>query len=81
MQTIGMFEAKTHLTKIVRNVQKGEKYILKNRDQEVAVIMSVEDYNKNFGSLPYEKLRNILKDNNFQSIDDIIDMRDEGRIR
>lgn len=81
MQTIGMFEAKTHLTKIVRNVQKGEKYILKNRDQEVAVIMSVEDYNKNFGSLPYEKLRNILKDNKFQSIDDIIDMRDEGRIR
>lgn len=81
MQTIGMFEAKTHLPEVIRNVQKGEKYILTNRNQEVAVIMSIEDYNKAFGAFQYEKLRAIFKSNPFQSIEEIISMRDEGRAR
>jgi prevent-host-death family protein len=79
MQTIGMFEAKTHLPEVIRNVQKGQKYILKNRNQEVAIIMSIQDYNKNFKSFPYEKLRAIFKSNPFKSINEIISMRDEGR--
>ncbi len=32
MQTIGMFEAKTHLPEVIRNVQKGETYMLTNRN-------------------------------------------------
>ena len=76
-----MFEAKTHLPEVVRNVQKGQKYVLTNRNQEVAVIMSIEDYNRDFKSLPYEKLRTIFKSNPFGSIDEIINMRDEGRKR
>lgn len=79
MQTIGMFEAKTHLPEVIRNVQKGQKYILTNRNQEVAVIMSIEDYNKTFNFFPYEKLRTIFKSNPFKNIDEIISMRDEGR--
>lgn len=79
MQTIGMFKAKTHLPELIRNVQKGEKYILTNRNQEVAVIMSIEDYNKAFSSSQYEKLRTIFNSNPFQSINEIISMRDEGR--
>ncbi len=81
MQTIGMFEAKTHLPEVIRNVQKGQKYILTNRNQEVAIIMSIQDYNKSFKSFPYEKLKNIFKSNPFKSVDEIIGMRDEGRIR
>lgn len=81
MQTIGMFKAKTHLPEVIRNVQKGEKYILTNRNQEVAVIMSIEDYNKTVRSFQYEKLRAIFKSSPFHSIEDIITMRDEGRTR
>ncbi len=81
MQTIGMFEAKTHLPEVIRNVQRGQKYILTNRNQEVAVIMSIQDYNKAFNSFPYERLRTIFKSNPFESVDEIISMRDEDRIR
>ena len=76
-----MFEARTHLPEVIRNVQKGEKYILTNRNQEVAIIMSIGDYNKTFNSLPYEKLRTIFKSNPFESVDEIISMRDESRTR
>ncbi len=79
MQTIGMFEAKTHLPEVIRNVQKGERYILTNRNHEVAVIMSIEDYNKNIGSFSYDKLRKIFKENPFISREEILGMRDEGR--
>lgn len=81
MQTIGMFEAKTHLPEVIRNVQKGEKYILTNRNQEVAVIISIEEYHKSFGALPYEKLRGIFKSNPFGSVEEILNMRDEDRNR
>jgi prevent-host-death family protein len=79
MQTIGMFEAKTHLPEVIRNVRKGEKYILTNRNQEVAVIMSIEDYNKSKVPFSYDKLKCIFKSNPCGSIEDIIEMRDEDR--
>lgn len=79
MQTIGMFEAKTHLPEVMRNVQKGQKYIVTNRHQEVAVIMSIEEYNRGFQSFAYEKLKTLFKTNPFGSVEDIMRMRDEGR--
>jgi prevent-host-death family protein len=79
MQTIGMFEAKTHLPEVMRNVQRGQKYIVTNRNQEVAVIMSIQDYNKGFRSFSYEKLKTLFQINPFGSIDDIVRMRNEGR--
>jgi prevent-host-death family protein len=79
MQTIGMFKAKTHLPEVIRNVQKGQQYIVTNRNQEVAVIMSIQDYKKSFNKFPYEKLKDIFKSNPFMSVDEIISFRDEGR--
>ncbi len=79
MQIIGMFEAKTHLPEVIRNVQKGERYILTNRNHEVAVIMSIEDYNKSIGSFSYQKLKSIFKSKPFESIEEFISMRDEDR--
>lgn len=81
MQSIGMFEAKTHLTKLIKDVQKGQTYVLTNRSQEVAVIMSIQDYNRTFKSLPFDRLREIFKSKPFESADEIISMRDEGRAR
>jgi len=74
-----MFEAKTHLPEIIRNVQKGEKYILTNRKQEVAVIMSIEDYNKSIGSFSYQKLKSILGSKPFESMEEFMSIRDEDR--
>jgi len=79
MQTIGMFEAKTHLPEVIRNVQKGETYMLKNRNQEVAIIMPVSEYYRSSKEFSYEKIRSIFKTNTLGSSDEIISMRDEGR--
>lgn len=79
MKTIGMFEAKTHLPEVIRNVQSGEKYILTHRKHEVAIIMSIKDYNKSVGHFSYQKLKSIIKSKPFQSVDEFLFMRDEDR--
>ena len=79
MESIGMFKAKTHLPEIIRNVQKGQLYVLTNRNQEVAVIMSIEEYKKNFKPFDYSRLKSIFSKPPFHSVEEIIAMRDEGR--
>ena len=79
MQTIGMFEAKTHLPEVIRNVQKGETYMLTNRNQEVAIIMSVSEYYRSSKESSYTKIKAIFKTNQLGGSDEIMTMRDEGR--
>jgi len=79
MQTIGMFEAKTHLPEVIRNVQKGETYMLTNRNQEVAIIMSVSEYYRSSKESSYSKIKAIFKTNQLGGSNEIISMRDEGR--
>jgi prevent-host-death family protein len=79
MQTIGMFEAKTHLPEVIRNVQKGETYMLTNRNQEVAIIIPVSEYYRSSKESSYLKIKSIFKINTLGSSDEIISMRDEGR--
>jgi prevent-host-death family protein len=79
MQTIGMFDAKTHLPEVIRNVQKGETYMLTNRNQEVAIIMSVSNYYRSSKESSYAKIKDIFKINTLGNSDEILAMRDEGR--
>jgi prevent-host-death family protein len=79
MQTIGMFEAKTHLPEVIRNVQKGETYMLTNRNHEVAIIMSVSEYYRGSKESSYKRLKDIFKENALGSSEEIMCMRDEGR--
>lgn len=78
MQTIGMFEAKTHLPEVIRNVQKGETYMLTNRNQEVAIIMSVSEYYRSSKESSYSKIKAVFKMNALGNADEIMAMRDEG---
>ena len=79
MQTIGMFDAKTHLPELVRNVQKGETYMLTNRNQEVAILISVSEYNRTSKEVSYDALRKIFKKNIFKNNDEITDFKNKGR--
>jgi prevent-host-death family protein len=79
MQTIGMFDAKTHLPELVRNVQKGETYMLTNRNQEVAILISVSEYNRTSKEVSYDALRNIFKKNIFKNNDEITEFKNKGR--
>ncbi|MDR3337688.1 MAG: type II toxin-antitoxin system prevent-host-death family antitoxin [Treponema sp.] len=47
--TIGAFEAKTHFSQIIANVEKGQDYIITKRGKPVAKITSVPEETRTFG--------------------------------
>ena len=79
MQTIGMFEAKTHLPEIIRDVQKGKIICLTNRNKAVAFIIPVEQHHKNKNESIFNKLAKLKKFSPIGDINEIISLRDEGR--
>lgn len=42
MTTVGTFEAKTHLTELLGRVSKGERFLITNRGQPVAMLVPPE---------------------------------------
>ena len=79
METIGIFEAKTHLSEIVARVQAGEKYIITNRHKEVAMIVPVESIEPHDKYHALERLMDLQMHHPLGSPTDILEMRDEGR--
>lgn len=76
MRTIGIFEAKTHLSEIVK---KGEEICLTNRGKEIAVIIPFEKYQQGKTGDAFKKLQNLIYRTPLGNIEDIIEMKDEGR--
>ena len=46
MTSVGTFEAKTHLTQLLVRVAKGEKIVITNRGQPVAMLVPPEPGNR-----------------------------------
>ena len=46
MTRVGTFEAKTHLTQLLGRVAKGEKILITNRGQPVAMLVPAEPENR-----------------------------------
>ena len=42
METVGIFEAKTHLTRLIRRLANGERIVITNRGKPVAMLVSPE---------------------------------------
>jgi prevent-host-death family protein len=42
MESVGTFEAKTHLTRLLERVAKGERIVITNRGKAVAMLVPVE---------------------------------------
>lgn len=42
MQTVGTFEAKTHLTRLLERVTRGERILITNRGKPVAMLVPPE---------------------------------------
>ena len=42
MTTVGTFEAKTHLTRLLERVAKGERIVITNRGKPVAMLVPTE---------------------------------------
>jgi prevent-host-death family protein len=79
METIGMFEAKTHLPEIIRKVQNGQEYCLTNRNKAVAFIIPVEQYYQHKNQDILAQFNELKKRAPLGNASEIINMRDEGR--
>jgi prevent-host-death family protein len=76
MRTIGIFEAKTHLSEIVKS---GEEVCLTNRGKEIAIIVPFEKYRQIKFSDAFERLQTLKQRLPLGDIQDIIDLKNEGR--
>ena len=79
MQKIGMFEAKTHLPEIIREVAKGQEICLTNRNKEVAFIIPVEKYYQQRRENVFKRLKKLKERVVLGTALEVIAMRDEGR--
>lgn len=76
MKIMGIFEAKTHLSEIVRS---GLEVCLTNRGKEVAVIVPFEKYQLDKVGQAFTNLKILKQRIPVGDFQDIIDMRNEGR--
>ena len=76
MQKIGMYEAKTHLQEIIKNVQNGQEICLTNRNKEVAFIIPVELYYHKKHEAIMNQWRELKKRAPIGNVNEIISMRD-----
>ncbi len=80
MRLVGMFEAKTHLPKIVSEaIAVGSEGIcLTNRGQELAVIISIEEYRRTKSVDWWRRWEAVKKDLNLTP-EEVIEFKNEGR--
>lgn len=84
MKTIGVFEAKTNLSKILAEVARHEKFIIQNRGKNVAILQPYEEYEKENTNRSKEFLLKTFSDirseqPDFEEKISIKDMINEGR--
>ena len=82
MKTIGSFDAKTHLSKILEEVSKGERYIITKHGKPVAEIKPISqspDFNWDSAKRKLKSMRERIGREDPISLDEIIKWKDEGR--
>ncbi len=68
-----------NLPKIIQNVQKGNECFLTDNNEEVAVLLSIEDYRKMKNKRAFEKLEILKAIAPIGTVSEILKMHDEGR--
>jgi prevent-host-death family protein len=78
METVGAYEAKTHLPKLLERVQKGERITITKHGVPVAVLHPPEAENKVDTKSVIHELRKFREKHSLRGIS-IRDMIEEGR--
>ncbi len=81
MRIIGSFEAKTHFSKLLVEVSKGEKILITKNGKSIAMLVPVEVEPEIGVQSALEKLRALRKQLSSQklTVDDIQAMKDKGK--
>ena len=77
-ETIGAFEAKTHFSRILREVAQGRIFHVTHRGRRVAVIKKEEEHPS---SEALSSLKRLSKYQGPTGIEEILSLRDAGRER
>jgi prevent-host-death family protein len=78
METVGAYEAKTHLPKLLERVQKGERITITKHGVPVAVLQPPEAENKVDTKSVIHELRKFREEHSLRGIS-IRNMIEEGR--
>ncbi|MBM5801272.1 MAG: type II toxin-antitoxin system prevent-host-death family antitoxin [Cyanobacteria bacterium K_DeepCast_35m_m2_023] len=80
MKTVGAFEAKTHLSKLLEEVQQGEEVLITRHGRAVARMLPMQANQTEQRLRAIERLRNFRSGKRLQGLS-IQQLRDEGRQR
>ena len=76
MENVGIFDAKTNLTKLINRVENGEKICITKRGKKVAYLTPINDYQcKDI----IKELNRLKKVSPLGSVDDILELKERGR--
>jgi prevent-host-death family protein len=86
MESIGLFEAKTHLSELVARAEQGEEVIITRHNKPVAKLVPISEVSPELVARRrkiFEELkaigREIEKRGGPLSVEEILEWRDEGR--
>lgn len=78
MRSVGSFEAKTHLSELLANVERGEEIVITRRGRAIARLLPMTEVSDRVKALDrLEVIRSKLRGR--VSSADILDARDAGR--
>jgi len=80
LKTVGAFEAKTHLSKLLEEVQQGEEVLITRHGRAVARMLPMQANHMEQRLRAIEQLRNFRSGKRLQGLT-IQQLRDEGRQR
>lgn len=80
MQTIQASEAKTHFLRILDDVERGETIVVTRHGKEVAVIIPKVQMDRERVERAIQSIMEIRKRTKPVSLEEILSMRDEGRM-
>lgn len=78
MHTIGAFEAKTHFSALLAQVEKGEQVIITKHGHAIAKLVPATTVDRNRARLAVKKLKEFSASNKLGGLD-WKKLRDEGR--
>ena len=79
MEHIGIYETRNELSKLIQRVQQGEEFIITNRGEEVAALVSPKEARQKKAMESLAKIRAAFKKKPPGTLEEMIKWSKEGR--
>lgn len=79
MTEIGVHEAKTHLSKLLKRVENGESFSITNKGKVVAVMVPPRDIAQIKANDAYSQLISLRAKSPIGTVREVMDWKNEGR--